>query len=181
MPYTRLVKPAFPQPDGSVIYLLPCIPADGTYQPERVTTLEMITEGVGFIKEKLPSDEQKEARMSRTRQLLGAYAGRFADTGTVLEAAAEQGRFDYIAKKLEDQLPEIARIPPRLRLARTDVDAFFIGLYLELRLLPEEEVSEAQRTIELVREYGPGLRLTPRVPVAIAALLSSQERVYGLS
>ena len=141
---TRYVKAQ----DGIRLYLLPNVPMGAG---------EIPTES-GFDLEKAVSKFPDE-KQDRARRIGQACAGRQLDATSILLYAEEQGRFDDYAKRLESKSQEFKFIHPELMMARTDVTAFFMRLYADLRLAPVEKADRAERQL---RDYGVGVVVFPK-------------------
>jgi len=134
--------------DGIRIYLLPNVPSDAGEIPiEKKFDLEG---ALGEFPEKL---------QERARNIGRQYSGRQLDAMSVLLYAQEKERFDEIAKRLESKPKDFEYIHPGLMMARTDVSAFFIRLYADLGIAPEEEAARAERQL---RDYGVGVVILPK-------------------
>ncbi len=82
------------------------------------------------------------------------FIGRQLDVTSILLYAEENVEFDRYAMRLEARPGYFSFIPPKKRIARTDVTAFILRLYADLGIAP---VSEAENAEKLVDEYGAGL------------------------
>jgi len=101
--------------------------------PESVRT-SFIRENVGgYI-----TEEQLETSIKRAEAIVNAYAGRDMDALSVLAYAAERGRFDEFAQKLDEHYQEslqfvhpearrLAQIPGAIR-----AEQFFLECYQDL-------------------------------------------------
>jgi len=136
--------------DGMKVYLLPIIPKDVGQIPVQEDLDESVVED--YMKELGFSLEQTE----RTRTVLNNYRGRQLDTLSILGYAKEHSdkAFNTFAKELEERKKDFETIHPDLMYARTDVSAFFMGLYGDLGKVPAEIV---KKTTELAENYGPGI------------------------
>jgi len=136
---TRYVKAQ----DGIRLYLLPNVPMDaGEIPSEKGFDLE------GAVS-KFP-----ETRQERVKKIGEQYIGRQLDTTSILFYAEERGKFDDYAKRLESKLKDFKFIHQDLMMARTDVTAFFMRLYVDLGVAPVEEAERAERQL---RDYGVGV------------------------
>jgi hypothetical protein len=139
--------------DGIRVYLLPNVPVDvGEIEVQEdydEATVNGFMDKVGF------SSEQRE----RGRRIVGNYRGRQMDTLSVLGYAQEQGRFDEFAQRLEERHTEWRTVHSDLMYSRTDITAFFLGLYAALGKAPREEATKAR---ELAENYGPGVVVLPK-------------------
>ena len=89
------------------------------------------------IVEKLPRDSRQSAK-ERATSIVDIYVGRDSDALSILSYAAERGRFDEFAGKLEQQLrenlgfvdPEIRRFAEIPDVGKAQV--FFLQCYEEL-------------------------------------------------
>ncbi len=134
--------------NGIKLYLLPCVPMDaGKIEKEHDFDLE------GAIG-KFPNELRQKARSIGER-----YIGRQLDAMSILLYANEREKFDEYAKKLEEKIKDFDYIHPELRLARTDVSAFFFRLYADLGIAPSEEAERAERQL---RDYGPAVVVFPK-------------------
>jgi hypothetical protein len=141
--------------NGMRVYLLPNVPMDAGEIPVQEDLSESkINE---FMKELKFTQEQSD----RARRIVGDYRGRHTDALSVLGYAKEQGDklFDSFATKLEERKKDFETIHPDLMYARTDVMAFFLGLYADLGKAP---VTEAEQMEKLVKEHGPGVIVLPK-------------------
>jgi hypothetical protein len=141
--------------DGMRVYLLPMVPQDVGDIPVQGdlndSDIEEHMQKLNF------TPEQK----NRARKITNDYRGRQVATLSVLGYAKENGdkMFDSIAVKLEERKKDIEFIHPDLRYARTDIMAFFLGLYADLGKAP---VKEAEAMEKLVKDYGPGVIVIPK-------------------
>lgn len=89
-------------------------------------------------------EDDKEAARERTKRIVNNYEGRDVDALSVLAYAAEQGRFDEFAGKLEEHYRDsleyvhpnarkVARIPGAVR-----AEVFFTDCYIELDIEPRK-------------------------------------------
>jgi hypothetical protein len=134
--------------EGIRIYLLPNVPIDAGEIP-----IEK-----GFDLERSLDVFPLEMR-DRARRIGELYAGRQLDTMSILLYAKEQGKFDDYAKKLESKPRDFDYIHPNLMMARTDVSAFFMRLYADLGVAPQEDAEKAERQL---RDYGIGVVVLPK-------------------
>jgi hypothetical protein len=136
--------------NGMRVYLLPLVPKDAGDIPVQEDLNE--SDINGFMEKRKFTQEQRE----RARKIVDNYRGRHVDSLSVLGYAKEQGdkMFDSFAGKLEKRKKDFETINPDLMYARTDVMAFFLGLYADLGKAP---VKEAEAMEKLVKEYGPGV------------------------
>ena len=133
--------------EGIKVYLLPGVPMDaGEIPREDGFDLEEALE-------KIPKTDKK-----RTRRICGMYKGRQIDTLSVLAYAEERGRFDEFAQRLEAKPKDFTYIHPDLMMARTDVNAFFMQLLVDVDVAPAEEARKAKKLLE----YGPGVVVLPK-------------------
>ncbi len=133
--------------DGIKLYLLPNVPTDaGRIEAEGDFPLEEAVK-------RFPVDKQE-----KVRQIGKAYDGRQLDAASILLYAEEQGRFDEFVQRLEAKEKDFAYIHPSLRLARTDITAFFMRQYADLGKAPEEEAARTERQLE---DYGPCVAVFP--------------------
>lgn len=134
--------------DGIRIYLLPNVPADAGDIPKEN----------GFNLEKGVLEFPTELR-ERVRGIGEKYRGRQLDATSILLYAHERKKFDEFAKRLEDKPHDFEFIHPDLMMARTDVNAFFMRLYADLGISPEQEAVRAERQL---RDYGVGVIVLPK-------------------
>ncbi len=133
--------------DGIKVYLLPGVPMDaGDIPAERDFDLEEALE-------KVPITDKK-----RARRIAKMYKGRQIDTLSVLAYAEERGRFDEFAEILEAKPKDFAYIHPDLMMARTDVNAFFMQLLVDVGVAPKYEAERAKKLLE----YGTGVVVLPK-------------------
>jgi len=134
--------------DGIRVYLLPNVPMDaGEIPTEKGFDLE------GAV------SEFPEAKQERVRRIGKQYAGRQLDATSILFYAEERGEFDDFARRLESKPKDFEYIHPELMMARTDVTAFFMQMYVDLGIAPEQEAINAKRFKE---SYGLGVVIHPR-------------------
>jgi hypothetical protein len=141
--------------NGMRVYILPNVPMNAGDVPIQEDLNE--SDINGFMEELKFTQEQKE----RARKIVDNYKGRHVDSLSVLGYAKEQGdkMFDTFAGKLEERKKDFETIHPDLMYARTDVMAFFLGLYADLGKAP---VKEAEAMEKLVKDYGPGVIVLPK-------------------
>ena len=134
--------------DGIRVYLLPNVPTDAgeieVQEDYDDVTINEFMDKVEF------NPDQKE----RVRKIVANYRGRQMDTLSILGYAQEQGKFDEFAQRLEERHEEWRTVHPDLMYSRTDVTAFFLGLYGALGKAPREEATKMR---ELAENYGPGV------------------------
>ena len=116
--------------------------------PERVRTVFI----EGSITGKLPEDLRERAK-ERATEIVNYYVGQEVNALSVLAYAAEQGRFDEFAERLERHYQEslqyvhpsarrIAGVPGVLR-----AEEFFLGCYQSMGVSPQDQ----QMTLALNR------------------------------
>jgi len=89
--------------------------------------------------------ELKDSARQRTKKIVNDYLGRDVDALSVLKYAAERGRFEEFAKKLEahyqkslqyvDPMSRIKVVTPGAKAAET----FFLDCYRELGFQPSQQ------------------------------------------
>lgn len=141
--------------NGIRVYLLPNVPLDAgqieSQEDYDEQTIDKYMDKKGF----------NEKQKARVRKIAFSYRGRQMDTLSVLGYAQEQGRFDEIARRLEERHIEWRTVHPDLMYSRTDVTAFFFGLYADLGKAPKEEAEAMRR---LAEDYGPGIVVLSKSP-----------------
>ncbi len=144
--------------DGARVYLLPVVPTDaGTIEQEPDISLE---EAVSITLKDV-SVEQRTKIEGRVTEILRRYDGRVVDASSILTYSLEQGRFEEFAQRLEKDPKEIFRVHPKLRMARTDITAFFMQMYIDLNI---GDRKSAEQTIDFDKKYGPGILVHPKLP-----------------
>jgi len=141
--------------DGSRVYFLPGVPMNaGKIENEGDISVEDV---LPIVKEEIKEDPDGSIE-ERVTTILEKYNGRLIDASSVLMYALKQGKFDEFAKRLEESYKDFGHIHPQMMIARTDVTAFFLQMYLDLGTEKQEKV---QPTIDFVKKYGPGLIVHP--------------------
>ncbi len=149
--------------DGGRIYFIPGVPFDHVPDGLGINSEHLnlsLDEAITILGQTLPTTNLTKETIAKAKDLFEHFRGRWADIGTLLKHAIKQNRFDEIVDKLHtgyDQL-EIVRIPTMLRMARTDVTAFFMQLYLDLDVGDREE---AQQAINFNKKHPPGIHFIP--------------------
>jgi len=133
--------------DGIKIVLLPNVPTDAGEIPSEK----------GFDLEGSVNNFPVEMR-DRAKRIGEQYAGRQLDAMSILLYAKEQGKFDEYADRLDPKPKDFEFIHPDLMMARTDVSAFFMRLYADLGIAPEDEAERAERQL---KDYGVGVIVLP--------------------
>lgn len=136
--------------DGSRmrIYLLPGVPMDaGALIPRYDVDEEKIDQVLEMI---------KKSHHKQAQGIIKMYSGRSMDAAIVLIESEKLNKFDEFAKKLVDFYDkDLMFMHPDIRMSRTDVTAFIMGLYAEVGLAPKEHAEKAKGIVE--GYGGPGL------------------------